>query len=181
MAPEASKVPYGYEPPQERTKGTLICYDSFERAEEAELNAELDTAARIAEERSFARLVLYPIHEETMRRMGSSPVEAYYKREKMLLEWQRTRGESWIAVDRWEGKRKKYTPMDQALRHLTETLPAPYFLLLTPDIANAFASFSSFEEWIVKLRLIVTGPPERPHPKLLQFRERWELAEGPRS
>jgi len=173
LAVTTQKVPYGYEPPEERTKGTIIFYDSFERV----TREELDRAAELAMERSFSRLALYPVHEETMKRMSKEPVLAYYKREKKLYEWKEEREEEWISIDGWEGKRKKYTPIDHALRHLTETLPAPYFLLLTPEMANAFASFSSFGEWIGKLRLILTDMPERPRPELLNVRDRWDLAE----
>ncbi|RUS47130.1 hypothetical protein [Cohnella sp. AR92] len=173
MPANVQKVPFGYEPPEERTRGTLIFYDSFERI----TDEQLDRAANTAELRSFSRLVLYLLHEETWKRMSKEPVLAFHKREKKLIEWLEERGEERIDVDRWEGKRKKYTPIDYALRHLTETLPAPYFLYLTPEMANAIASFSSFEEWIVKLRLILAEMPEKPHPQLLKYRERWDLAE----
>ena len=51
-------LPYGYEPPVEQRKGTLIYYDSFEQT----TDEELDLAAKIAEERSFMKFVLYPLH-----------------------------------------------------------------------------------------------------------------------
>ena len=44
------------------------------------------------ESRSFARFVLYPIHEESMKRMSKSAVSPYYKREKRLYEWKQERG-----------------------------------------------------------------------------------------
>jgi DNA segregation ATPase FtsK/SpoIIIE-like protein len=160
-------VPYGYEPPAEEERGTLIYYDTFEQT----LDEELDAAVETAHDRSFAKFVLYPIHEETMRRMSKSPVSAYYKREKRLYEWKQGQ----VAIDGWEGKRKKYTPLDSALRHLTETLPAPHFLYLTPEMANLLASFSSFEEWIVKMRLVLSSEPTVLHPRLEKFRNRWGI------
>ncbi|WP_373232870.1 hypothetical protein [Cohnella sp.] len=169
MSKIVQNVPYGYEPPVDQVKGTLIYYDSFEQT----LDEELDVAAETARVRSFARFVLYPIHEETMRRMTKSPVSPYYKREKRLYEWKQERGREEVAIDGWEGKRKKYTPIDSALRHLTETLPAPHFIYISPEMANSFASFSSFEEWIVKIRLILSSEPSVLHPRLEKYRERW--------
>lgn len=170
MSEIAQKMPFGYEPPKDDRKGTLIFYDTFEHT----LNRELDMAADIAKERSFLKLVLYPLHEETVRRMTKEPVSAYYKREDKLFEWKRERGEESIVVERLEGKRKKYTPIDSALRHLSENYPAPLFLLLSSSTANLFASFSSFEEWIVKVRLILMMEPSTLHPRLEKYRHRWE-------
>lgn len=164
------RVPYGYEPPKDQPKGTLIYYDSFEHT----LDEELDVAADTASERSFARFVLFPLHEETMKRMSKITVRPYYKREKRLYEWKENRGPNKVEIDGWEGKRKKYTPIEAALRHLTETLPAPHFLYLSPEIANIFASFSIFEEWIVKIRLILSSESTFLHPRLEQYRSRWE-------
>ena len=62
-------VPYGYEPPKPTTKGTLIFYDLFEQVQE-----DLEQAVAILEERSFVKLVLYPSHEETAKRMFKEPV-----------------------------------------------------------------------------------------------------------
>lgn len=171
MSQIAQKVPFGYEPPEAQTKGSLIYYDSFEDASDE----ELDAAVNNAEARSFARIVFYPIHEETMRRMSKLPISAYYKRVKRLEEWKRDREHADVEIDGWEGKRKKYTPIDSALRHLTETLPAPHFLYLMPDMANAFASFASFEDWIGRIRLILSGMPAELHPQLERRRERWEI------
>lgn len=170
MPHEARRVPYGYEPPVDRDKGTLVYYDSFEDASDDEIAA----AAAFANERKFARLVLYPLHEETWRRMSKQPISPYYRREKRLREWLLDYGRDNVSVDGWEGKRKKYTPIDAALRHLTETLPGPHFLYVTADMANAFASFSSFEEWIVRIRLVLSDEPCAVHPRLEKHRNRWE-------
>lgn len=167
-------VPYGYEPPKDQPKGTLIYYDTFEQTSDE----ELDAAARTARVRSFARFILYPIHEETMKRMSKSTnVGPYYKREKRLVEWVEETALYKATIDGWEGKRKKYTPIEAALRHLTETLPAPHFIHLSPEMANLFVSFSHFEEWIVKIRLILSSEPIVLHPRLEQYRNRWNTAE----
>lgn len=170
MSEIAQKMPFGYEPPKDDRKGSLIYYDTFEHTSER----ELDLSADIAKERSFSKLVLYPLHEETVKRMSKESVSAYYKREDKLFEWKRERGEESIVVERLEGKRKKYTPIDSALRHLTQNYPAPHFLFVSSDTANLFASFSSFEEWIVKVRLILIMEPSKLHPRLEQYRHRWE-------
>ncbi|WP_027085188.1 hypothetical protein [Cohnella panacarvi] len=166
----AERVPYGYEPPVDRAKGTLIYYDTFEDTEDVELAA----AAALAQDRSFSRFVIYPIHEETAKRMFSMPVSPYYKREKRLLQWLDEFGTGNMTIDGWEGKRKKYTPIDTALRHLTETLPAPHIVYMTSETANLFASFASFEEWIVRVRLWLPAEPRSVHPKLAQYRHRWD-------
>ncbi|WP_337101327.1 hypothetical protein [Paenibacillus sp. YIM B09110] len=173
MSNDPIKVPFGYEPPPETRKGTLIFYDSFEQISEQ----ELEIAAAVARDKAFAKFVLYPLHEESVRRMSKSPVSAYYKREDRLHEWKREYGRSDVIVDRLDGKRKKYTPIDSVLRHIAETYPAPYFLYMTPETANQFASYSSFEEWIVKLRLIISSEPERLHARLAEYRHRWEIVE----
>ncbi|MEF2967899.1 hypothetical protein V3851_18885 [Paenibacillus sp. M1] len=166
------QVPFGYEPPVEKRKGTLIYYDAFEHLGEA----ELERAALLAERRSFGRLVLYPLHEETVKRMTKEPVRAFYKREDMLHDWKRRAGNPDISIEGWEGKRKKYTPVDTALRYLTDKYPSPWFLYLTPENANSFASFSSFEAWIVKIRLLLTKEPSFVHQRLEQYRHRWDVA-----
>ncbi|OXL81855.1 hypothetical protein BCV73_01300 [Paenibacillus sp. SSG-1] len=166
-------VPYGYEPPVQKRKGTLIYYDTFEETDEEGLN-EAESLAGVL---SFSKLVLYPLHEETVRRMTKEPVSPYYKREKRLEAW-RSDGHGKTVIENWEGRRKKYTPVEAALRHLTEKYPAPHFLLLTPDMANRFASYSTFGEWIVKLRLLLTEEPEAVHPKLEQYSHRWDTAQG---
>ena len=118
-------LPYGYEPPVEQRKGTLIYYDSFEQT----MDEQLDLAAKIAEDRAFAKLVLYPLHEETVRRMTKELVSPFYKRDDRLHEWKRERGHQKVAIDSLEGKRKKYTPIDSALRHLTEAYASPPFFV----------------------------------------------------
>ncbi|WP_334075799.1 MULTISPECIES: hypothetical protein [Paenibacillus] len=168
------QVPYGYEPPVRQRKGTLIFYDAFEQV----TSEDLDAAAAVAEQRAFERLVLYPLHEETVRRMTKDPVRSFYKREDELHEWKRGQNRPDISIEGWEGKRKKYTPIDSALRYLTEKYPSPYFLYLTPEMGNLFASFSSFEEWIVNIRLLFTEEPETLHPRLEKFRHRWSVASG---
>jgi len=162
-------VPYGYEPPEAGTKGTLIYYDTFEDVTEA----DLELAAACAEARAFAKLVLYPLHEQTVKRMTRQPVSPYYKREDRLHAWKRGHHRNFVSIEGWEGKRKKYTPTDSALRHVTDQYPAPHFVLLTPEMANLWASYSAFESWIVKLRLLLLAEPHELHPRLAQYRHRW--------
>lgn len=170
MTRNLQHVPYGYEPPKEGVKGSLIFYDTFENIQESDLQVALDLLDNL----SFKKLILYPLHEETVKRMFKEPTSAFHKREKPLGYWVEEIGRSNVIVESWEGKRKKYTPIDAALRHLTEKYPAPHFIYMSPEMANAFASFSSFEEWIVKLRLILTAKPDQPHPRLDKFSHRWD-------
>lgn len=168
------RVPYGHEEEwdSQTGKGTLIYYDTFHDVSDE----QLEHAAALAKERSFLKLVLYPLHEETARRMWKRPIEPYYMRENRLFDWRREREDGGrITVENWEGKRKKYTPIEAALRHLEEVYPKPLFLFVTPETANAFASFSSFEEWIGKIRLIITEPPPDAHPNLTKYRHRWDV------
>ncbi|MCR2805626.1 hypothetical protein [Paenibacillus soyae] len=171
------KVPFGHadELDARSGKGTLVYYDTFQDVSEE----QLDRAAALAAERGFAKLVLYPLHEETARRMWKRPIEPYYKREKSLFDWRREReNDETITVENWEGKRKKYTPIEAALRHLADVYPRPMFLYVSPDTANAFASFHSFEEWIGRIRLIITESPPDAHPNLTKYRHRWEVQEN---
>lgn len=165
------QVPFGYEPPEKKRKGTIIFYDSFEHITDEDLNR----AASVAKERDFEKFVLYPLHEETVRRMSKNEVVAsYYIREDRLHDWKREQGNKAVSVEGFDGKRKKYTPFDSALRQLTEKYPAPYFVYVTPAMANVLASFSSFEEWMTKVRLLLTEQPDEIHPRLLKLQHRWE-------
>lgn len=170
-------VPFGYEPPEAKRKGTLIVYDAFEGSG-GEVLAE--HAAQCAERLAFSALVLYPLHEETLRRMNrGSTFESYYKRADRLHNWRRSAAPAAydIAIDDWDGKRKKYTPIDAALRHLTESYRPPFFLYVTSGTANRFAAFDSFEAWITRLRLLLADEPRELHPRLERYRPRWETAE----
>jgi len=171
VARSAQKVPFGYEPPVLTRKGTLIYYDAFEHA----TDLDLELAAAYASTHDFKELVLYPLHEETVRRMTKEPVSAFYKRLDRLVDWQQHHSGIPAKIEQFEGKRKKYTPIDSALRHVSDQYAAPYFLYLTPEVANQFASYDSFESWIVKLRLVLTEEPQRMHPRLAQYQHRWSI------
>ncbi|MHA0858133.1 hypothetical protein [Paenibacillus sp. CMAA1364] len=171
MNRNSQSVPYGYEQPEEKRKGTLIYYDTFETTTDVELDLAVESMAHY----SFQKLVLYPLHEETFRRMVNIPIRTYHKREKELFEWKNEHDYANVVVERWESKRKKYTPMDVALRLIAEKYKDPYFLYITPEMANLFASFSSFEEWIVKIRLLLTAEPKDLHPMLEKYQHRWAV------
>ncbi|MCM3628677.1 hypothetical protein M3194_15040 [Paenibacillus glycanilyticus] len=167
-------VPYGHvdESDAQTGKGTLVYYDTFQDISDQ----QLERVAALSKERKFAKLVLYPLHEETAKRMWKRPIEPYYKREGRLFGWRReNEDDRSITIENWEGKRKKYTPIEAALRHLMDVYAQPMFLYLTPETANAFAAFSSFEEWIGKIRLIISEPPPDAHPNLTKYRHRWDV------
>lgn len=173
MKREIQHVSFGYEPPVQTRKGTLIFYDTFEDTTDEELNGVLETALA----RSFQKLVLYPLHEETVRRMFSRmPVSAYHKREKRLQEWKQEQSARFVTVESWEGRRKKYTPFEATVRHLAENYDSPLFFYVHPGVAEQLASYSSFAKIITSIRLILTEPPAADHPVLNQFRSRWQVA-----
>lgn len=176
------RVPFGYEPEKEdhSAKGTLIVYDDFEGWEAGDAGHLVSWAIK----KRMARVVWYPLHEETVRRMGTGPVRPYYRRLEELQAWveEAAAGNIRQTVEEWEGKRKKYTPMDTALRFIADKYPAPYFLCISGKTANLFAGYSSFDEWIRKIRLVIkpSQGSQSMHPKLRQSEHRWELLDGPR-
>ncbi|SDW69958.1 hypothetical protein [Paenibacillus sp. PDC88] len=175
MAREVYSVPYGYEPQEDEIKGTLIYYDDFDGVEDK----ELANALELTESKKFKKLVLYPLHDATINRMLKHSTQPFYKREDRLHDWKRDQSnERLIMVEGWEGKRKKYTPMEAALRHLTEYYPAPHFVFISPLYANLFASYSFFDEWIKKIRLIINDKPRELHPNLMKYENRWEIITG---
>ncbi|MEJ8307143.1 hypothetical protein [Saccharibacillus sacchari] len=174
MGRQTYHVPFGAEPAKRASKGTLVFYDSFEHVSDE----QLERAAEAAVARSFSQLVLYPLHEATVKRLTGESASAFYKRDDRVHEWRRDQQIMRnVTVENWDGKRKKYTPLEAALRFMDEKYPSPLFLYLTADNANRFASFATFEEWIVKIRLVLDGSPQRLHPRLEKFRHRWDTVD----
>ena len=60
-----------------------------------------------------------------------------------------------LDLDKWEGKRKKYTPIDTSLTFLTEKSSGPHFVCMSDRYANLFVTYPSFKEWIKKVRLVI--------------------------
>ncbi len=176
VAKENEQVPFGYEPPQEVKTGTLIVYGDFTDIAVTGL-AEV---YRFAGLRGFDRIVLYPIHEETGRRMGLTELPPYYRRVQELEAAMEEAEPNLPAgaralLDQWEGKRKKYTPVDTALAFLTEKHRGPFFVWIPERLALKWAGYDSFKEWIRKLRLIVAPPAGGArHPVLEEYASRWE-------
>lgn len=179
MGKDSLIVPFGFEPEEETRKGTLLAYDDF-----ASVNPmELAFLFRFASERNFARIVLYLIHEETARRMGDRELEAYHKRlarlQEAMEEAEQAPGHKIKAVlDQWEGKRKKYTPVETALDFLTEKYKGPWFVWMPERLAVKWAGFASFPQWIRQVRLVVASPQGSGIPPILEpYQSRWEYAE----
>lgn len=178
MAKDNIQVPYGYEPPVENKKGTLVVYDHFADVHPSGL-AEV---YRFAQERGFVRIVFYPIHELTASRMGITGLAPYHQRSRMLAESmeaaEKATGCSIPAlVDSWEGKRKKYTPVEAALTFLTEKHSGPYFLWLPEQLAAKWAGYASFSQWIRRIRLVIGPPYGFPMPPVAhEYQNRWEYA-----
>lgn len=174
MGRQTYQIPFGAEPAKKTVKGTLIFYDSFEHVSDE----ELEKAAQAAVARSFSQMVLYPLHEATVRRLTGETASAFYKRDDRLHEWRRDQQIMRnVTVENWDGKRKKYTPLEAALRFMDEKYPSPLFLYLTAENANRFASFATFEDWIVRIRLVLDEAPSRLHPRLEKFRKRWDTVD----
>lgn len=165
-------VPYGYEPPIETHKGTMVYYDTFEQITARELELFAETGAAL----SFTKLVLYPLHEETVRRMWKQPVRSYYKRVDELGEWQREQALSAVVIENWEGKRKSIHRLKQPSVFGGKVYD-PTFLYMSPETANLCASYASFGEWIRNVRLVLSSAPQELHPKLAQYRNRWNTVE----
>ncbi|MEK8130673.1 hypothetical protein WMW72_22455 [Paenibacillus filicis] len=174
MPKQNLRVPFGYELPKEkdRERGTIWVYGSFEGYTQQDLLPLLE----LAEERHFAKLVFYPLHEETLRRMDKRQAEPYYRRVQELealleeadpfIDW---------TIERFEGKRKKYTPADTAFRFMEEKYKSPFFVYVTDEVARKLASYDGFEDWLTKVRLLVTGGGGDPVPALLaKHMNRWE-------
>ncbi|KPV58812.1 hypothetical protein QJ48_14565 [Paenibacillus sp. A3] len=175
MARQTSQVPFGYELPNGRDtdRGSLWIYDAFEDYTEQELVRVL----ALASGRGIAKAVFYPLHEETVRRMEKRrSVAPYYERVEALealLAASDTDAD--YAVEPFEGKRKKYTPVDTAFRFLEEKYAAPHFVWMTKTTAELLAGYESFETWIKKIRWFVSeeGGPVT-HPRLQAYAHRWD-------
>ncbi|WP_438449269.1 hypothetical protein [Gorillibacterium sp. sgz5001074] len=175
MAKDNIQVPFGYEPPVEVKKGTLIVYDDFSEAGVPQLLEIF----RFAEDRGFDHVIFYPIHEETGRRMGLE-LTPYHRRAHQLEELleeisPQTPRRIRVTLDQWEGKRKKYTPVETALDFLTEKNKGPFFVWMTERLASKWGTYASFPEWIRKVRLALSPPYGNPLPPAMkEYESRWE-------
>lgn len=151
MARKNIKVDFGYEE-DVSFKGSIFVLDSFEDS----LDRKLEKIINLADDRKFDKLVFYPFHENTLRRMNIDVSNKYFSR-LANLEYELNDINTLvpISIDKLDGKRKKYTPIDFVLNHLVENHKQPYFLYVTKEVANKFASYSSFEKWIKEVRLII--------------------------
>ncbi|GCL73959.1 hypothetical protein PN4B1_39010 [Paenibacillus naphthalenovorans] len=174
MARDNIRVPFGYEPPDPRNneRGSLWVYDSFEEFTER----DLEKVWELADRRNLAKTVFYPLHEETLRRMVKGAFTPHYRRVDALQALLDAAGTDLdYVIERFENKRKKYTPVDTAFRFLEDKYDGPFFVYVTGDTANLLASYDSFEAWIRKLRLLISGKGVGGiHPRLLQYEHRWE-------
>ncbi|PZE20138.1 hypothetical protein [Paenibacillus xerothermodurans] len=180
MPRQVSHVPFGYEPKseQEEHRGSLWVYDSFQAYDLQQLR----TALELSERKKMAKTVFYPLHEETLRRMGVPMVAPYYHRVDTLQELlAQSEPDVDAVIERWEGRRKKYTPMDTAFRFLADKYPGPHFVYVSGEMANIMASFESFEHWIKQLRLFIrlgdTLGMSNMHPRLQKYAHRWQSVE----
>ncbi|AEO93315.1 gp44 [Bacillus phage G] len=151
MARKNIKVDFGYQ--EDNTfKGSVFIVDKFEDS----INCHLERIIKTLDERDFEKVVLYPLHENTLKRMNIDVSKKYFSRLDDLENLvSNVKTYIPVSIDKLDGKRKKYTPLDFILNHLTEKHKKPYFVCLSKDIANKFASYSSFDTWIKEVRLII--------------------------
>ncbi|NEW06590.1 hypothetical protein GK047_11255 [Paenibacillus sp. SYP-B3998] len=175
MAKQQIKVPFGYEPPAQTRKGTVLIFETFEDW----TDTDIGRIASWADKRKFVRAIFYPQHEETLRRMGIPCDLPFHARVKQLESYLRqTPSSVLLDIDTWEGKRKKYTPLDTSLNFLTEKNPGPYFIMVSDRYANLFVTYPSFKEWIKKVRLVIDVRFDAQlHDKLYDYSERWEVVD----
>jgi nicotinic acid mononucleotide adenylyltransferase len=172
MAKRAKMVEYGYNEAEVLEKGTLLVLDSFEEF----VQEDLEKIVSVAEDKKFTKIVLFPHTEKTLKSMGEGSVSAYHARVKQLVHLvDESRSSLPIVIDKWEEKRKKYTPMELILRYFEESYKPPLFLYLSDRYANAFSAFASFEECIKKVRLLVEQKHQLPPTSRLEkFQNRWD-------
>jgi hypothetical protein len=172
MAKRSNLVDYGHKEGEAVEKGTLFVLDSFEEFTEEDLAKIVE----LAETRRFTKIVLFPHNEKTLRTMGEEGVSAFHARVKNLAYLAYDSPSSLpIVVDKWEEKRKKYTPMELIVRYFEESYRAPYFLYLSDRYANIFSTFASFEECIKKVRLVIDQKHGLlPTSRLDDYQNRWD-------
>jgi nicotinic acid mononucleotide adenylyltransferase len=170
MARKNIKVDFGFEPEEPQFKGIVFALDSFDKMTGSEFNELID----LIDDRDFDKLILYPLHEKNLKRMDIEISTSYHNRLKILDDFIQSSRRTFIpiSIDNLDGKRKKYTPIYFILTHLTEKHKGPYFLYLTKEVANKFASYSSFDKWIKELRLIVKNDSNEPLHEKLKKNER---------
>lgn len=175
MARDNITVPFGYEEPKSKVKGTLFVLDSFDDWEEEQVTRLFE----LTNERSFAKVVFAPQHEETLKRMKFPCDNPYYKRIKNLQAIiESLHIQNHYVIDQWEGKRKKYTPLNTLLSFLTEKYPGPYFVYMNDWYANVFAATAEFDAWIKRLRILLDPKFRVPaHHKLQNVVDRLDRAE----
>lgn len=150
MSRKSVYVPFGYTEPQVKTKGTVFVYGTGEHWSIRWMKALEKWSA----DKGMARVILFPQHEDTLRRMDISSFLPYHERIEHIKQSLNDAGVL-FELDEWEGKRKKYTPMDTSLRFLTDKYTGPYFLLMDDLYASRFSKYKDFKQWIKKLRLVI--------------------------
>ncbi len=174
MARRNIKVDFGFELPEETVKGTVFVIDAFETV----TDRELAKIFRLADTRDFDKLVFYPQNDNTLKRMGMEGIRPYHRRVDYLSSLLEEVDNGFIpfTLDTWEGKRKKYTPIETAVKFLMEKSKGPYFLYVTSAVANEMIKYSSFETLIKQVRLLIdVHYTEQLNPKFNKYKNRWEI------
>lgn len=173
MANNRIMVPFGFEPYDDGIKGTLFVISDFETTTYVDIHRIVE----LADNRSFDKIVFYPLHEQTLKRMNGDGYRPFFKRVKYLESIiEEFDSDIFITIDKFEGKRKKYTPIETSIRFLMDKYKKPYFLYITGEYANKISTYSSFEHWIKEVKLIIPFDTEfRPNGMLNKYKNRWEI------
>lgn len=166
-------VPFGTNPEDfQFTKGTIIIYDTFNKLNEK----KIDKAIKLALDRDFDKIILYPLHEKTCSRMNIDLVTSYKDRLRELESIVSSKKTNvFIEICKLEGKRRKYTPIDFALNFISEYNKGPYFLWVSDNIANTISTFATFDKIIKDYRFMIERDTnEKISKKLEQNNKRWE-------
>ncbi|OEH86614.1 hypothetical protein BHU72_10180 [Desulfuribacillus stibiiarsenatis] len=168
------QVPFGFEAPDDSDfKGIVFVMDSFEGM----TLQGMQKLVAIADERRFNKLVLYPQNEQTLKRLGIKEETPYYKRIDQLKDLIEEAGATGlVTIDQWEGKRKKYTPIDTAVDFLTSKHEGPYFLCVYTTLANQMIAFTSFQTLIKQVRVLIMNDGKHPlREEWNAWQHRWDL------
>lgn len=172
MARDRIVVPFGYEPIEDGIKGTLFVLDDFETITHVDIHRIFELGYK----RSFEKIVFYPLHEQTLKRMFGDGYRPYFKRVEVLESLLNdVHTDISFNIDKFEGKRKKYTPIETALIFLMEKYNKPYFLYISNEYANKLLTYQTTEQWIKDVKLLIHFKSDVIHTEpLRKFQNRWE-------
>lgn len=138
-------------------KETLLCYGVFGESDEV----LVDEAVSLSRDRDSFRVVFYPFHEKTLKRMGLESEMPYHRRVKQVQGWlEEIDSDVHAEVDQWEGKRKKYTPVEASFRFIQEKHGGRIVLALTREMHAILSSYKTFESLMKDTEVVILDKEE---------------------